>query len=327
MTDRAALFAALLALFLGACRPSPPDPTSTASPQPRATPTPTPLPTFRSTAALGHATHLAGLGPRIPESPAALEARAYLVTQLETLGWRTSTQNFEAPTPEGTRAYTNIVARFAPDPKAPLPADPPILLAAHYDTMRAHGAAGPGANDGASGPAVILEIATVLAASPALARQVEIAFFDGREPLRQFSAADGLYGSRFHLSRPEALPSGFRMALILGMVGGTDAYFTLPPDTPPTLLDRLREVATATGCTDRITAATRPLWDDHLPFLQAGIPTLLLTDAGYPYVRTADDTAARLDAPSLDRAGNLALQLIAAGPPPTPATPQPLPTP
>jgi hypothetical protein len=289
-----------------------------SSPKP---PEPAPAP-FRGEAALQHARALAALGARLPGSPGSERARAYLAGQLAAAGWIVVEQAFDAATPEGNASFTNLVARFPKRAGQLPPTDQPIVLGAHYDTSRAAGGAVPGANDGASGPAVLLEIAAALSHAPALARRVELVWFDGREPARQFGSGDGLYGSRFHAARRLETGPVPELAIILGMVGGLEAAYTLTADTPPPLAEALQKSAAAEGVGGRVVAAARPAWDDHLAFLHAGIPALLLTDTAYPFVRTADDTAERLDGDALARTGRVVMRMLAD---PPAAVPQPSP--
>jgi len=230
-------------------------------------------------------------------------------------------QAFDAATPNGNASFVNVVARFPSQPGTLPDPHPPLLLGAHYDTSRTANGGGPGANDGASGPAVLIETATALAGNPALASQIELVLFDGREPVRQFSSHDGLYGSRFHAAGRATPPVRLNLAILLGMVGAHEGIYSLTADTPAAIAQRVQELASAQD-NNRVAAAARPAWDDHLPFLHAGIPALLLTDSAYPYVRTADDTLDRLDAGALARTGSLVLKLLAE-PPRSPAAPPP----
>ena len=82
------------------------------------------------------------------------------------------------------------------------------------------------------------------------------------------------------------------------------------PNSDPNLAGTLKNAATVLGI--KLEPANRSLLADHVPFAQAGIPSIALLDAESPFLHTADDTADRLDADSLAKTGNLILYFVAS---------------
>ncbi|MDQ2868969.1 MAG: M28 family peptidase, partial [Verrucomicrobiota bacterium] len=131
---------------------------------------------------------LVDLGPR-PAGSAALEkSRVLIEKELQATGWKVTRQTFTAQTPRGAMTFSNIIATFGDKPQ--------FLLCSHYDTKTFDTISFVGANDGGSSTGLLLEMARVLALQPSLAAKVELVFFDGEEAFENFTASDGLFGSR-----------------------------------------------------------------------------------------------------------------------------------
>src|SRR3982751_1041954 len=139
--------------------------------------------------ALAHVQQLVDLGPRPSGSGALEKTRGYLEKQLQAAGWKVARQSFVDVTPRGKVTFTNLIATFGDK------ADPQFLLCSHYDTKVYDTVRFVGANDGGSSTGLLLELGRVLAGDPAMARRVELVFFDGEEAVVNFTDTDGLYGS------------------------------------------------------------------------------------------------------------------------------------
>ena len=132
---------------------------------------------------------LVAFGPRPPGSKALAESRAWIVSQLKLAGCQVEEDSFVASTPVGNIPMTNVIARIAG-------ARPSVVMVAgHYDTLRATGFTFVGANDGGSSAAFLLELARILGRrkNPVT---YWLVFFDGEEALEHWSATDSRYGSR-----------------------------------------------------------------------------------------------------------------------------------
>lgn len=214
------------------------------------------------------------------------------------------------------RPHRNVVAR--------IPGDEPgaIVLGAHHDTFDVPGFLG--ANDGASGVALLLELAR------ALPRRVEgpaihLAFFDAEEarPGREFER-DGMRGSRQYVEFARrgvqgAPPLGeIRAAVVFDMVGDCDLALPREGNSDPALH---RELAAAseelTGDPGPFAGTRPPVLDDHVPFAEAGVPALDLVDFDYgpgpapgAWWHTRADRLSRVCADSLEAVGEAMLRAL-----------------
>jgi glutaminyl-peptide cyclotransferase len=260
---------------------------------------------FDANEALTEAKTLANFGPRPSGSDANRQIRKHIADRLSALGWQTTEQKFAEHAPDGQEIeFCNLSARFtryqAPTKR--------ILIGAHFDTPPASEFQDPGASDGAANTAVLIEIARILATDPKLAGNVELLFIDGDAPFRELNLADGLFGSRFYaqMLRVDGHVGDITAAIFLENAGGSKLNYL--PNSTRTVVDALKQGANTLGTS--IEPANRLLLADHVPFLQAGIPSATLLDADSPFLRTADDTADRLNADSLAKAGGLILYYI-----------------
>jgi hypothetical protein len=188
---------------------------------------------------------------------------------------------------------------------------PALVFAAHYDTKDIPNFVG--AEDGASGSAVLLELSRTLrrARRPAGARQVRFVFFDGEEsprgsPPRRFYV-DGLRGSKAYLA---AHPGEVWQLVLLGFVGQRNLSLPREASSNPYLWAQLRDAAQHVGVARVFPNSTAaPILDDHTPFLRAGIPAIDLIDFDYPYWHTKRDTFDKLSGRSMDAVGETVAEL------------------
>ena len=218
-------------------------------------------------------------------------------------------------------AMTNIIARFdAANPRR-------MILATHYDSIvRAYAdrtnpnGPMPGANNSASGVAVLLEIARVLSLSPKPAIGIDMIFFDGEEGPKSLGAGDPEWhalGSPYftaHLKDyyPNARPE---KAVVFDMVCDKDLKLKPEPSSVASALPEVQkfwragaEVAPSAFDT-RMTAY--PISDDHTALAAAGIPSFLVIDFEYdPFFNTTQDTADKCSAASLEAVGRTTLRYL-----------------
>jgi hypothetical protein len=183
-----------------------------------------------------------------------------------------------------------------------------IVVGAHYDTKDLPGFVG--ANDGASGTAVVVELARTLEERE-LEPTVVFALFDGEESPRgtpdEDFAAEGLRGSKVaaeSLAHAEAM-------INVDFVG--DERLSLPREanSDPTLWERLRAAAERVGYGEVYPPETTgAIIDDHVPFQQRGVPAIDLIDFDFPcFHRPCDDLSA-VAPESLDAAGEPLVELL-----------------
>src|SRR5437870_8189165 len=199
---------------------------------------------FSGEKAFAHVQHLVDLGPRPAGSEALEKSRLYIIEQLRSSGWTVTHSEFSDQTPRGKMTFVNLIARFGTSEKNE-PAQ--FLLCSHYDTKTFDTIRFVGANDGGSSTGLLIEMARVLAINPALAAKVELVFFDGEEAFENFTATDGLYGSRHFASELRELAKNFRGGILFDMIGDKSLQVTLSPDTPADLARNIFAAAEALG--------------------------------------------------------------------------------
>jgi glutaminyl-peptide cyclotransferase len=276
-------------------------------------PPPPPPPAFDGAAALETAREFVALGPKDAGTPGAARAAEWIRARVESLGWEAGIDEFLDGPEGGELTFRNVVARRRG-------AGPGIVLfGAHFDTKS--GIPGfEGANDSASGVAALLGIARVYSrAVPPC--EFRLAFFDGEECRVAYGPNDGLHGSR-RLAR-HAVEQGWarevRAVIILDMIGDRDLTVTVPRNGTPALLTAVFEAARIEGVRDRFRLAPGDILDDHVPFLEAGMPAVDLIDFEFgsapglnDHWHTPGDSMDKLSADSLAIAARVALRVSAA---------------
>jgi glutaminyl-peptide cyclotransferase len=171
--------------------------------------------------------------------------------------------------------YRKLVAR--------IPGSSPsvTILAGHYDTKRMT-IPFVGANDGASSAAFLLEMARVLGRRRN-GLTYWLVFFDGEEALQRWSPADGLYGSR-HFAQElsaEGILQQVRAAILVDMIA--DAHLNIRREThsTPWLTDIVFAQAQHLGYARYFLNSPRVIEDDHVSFLELGIPAVDIIDLDY----------------------------------------------
>ena len=296
-----------------------------ASPEPTSSvsgPVPPPLPAYAETTALYKkfdgakalewARQITNYGPRPAGSENLEKTRLFLETELRTLGWVTQRQSFEDTTPRGRLTFVNLRARFNGGDSDPWQRPTPLLIASHYDTKFYKEFVFVGANDGASGNAAQLELARLLATDPAVARRIELVFFDGEEATINYTPLDGLHGSRYYAREWRQWPRDRRpqRGILLDMVGENDLRIEIPANQSSSTMRQLAlRAATEAGHSAHFGLSSQEILDDHVPLGMAGIEMVNFIDLNYPVWHTAKDTADQLSAASLQIAGQVTVLL------------------
>ena len=241
------------------------------------------------------------LGPRSPGSQAHAKTVEWIQVELRDAGWQVEVQEAEMM---GHTIY-NVIAR-RPDSDAP---DAPwLILGAHYDSriyadrdpdLQKRNLPVPGANDGASGVAVLLELSRVLPEdSP---KDIWLVFFDA-EDNGNIPGWDWILGSRAFVDRLEGKPDA---AIIVDMIGDAELNIHKERNSDPDLLSAIWAQAQELGYADKFIPTYKySILDDHTPFLEAGIPAADLIDFDYTYWHTTEDTADKVSADSLQAVGD-----------------------
>ena len=258
-----------------------------------------------------HVRNLVELGPRPPGSPPIEASRVYIAKQLEQFGWRVTRQTFTADTPRGPMEFVNLISEFG-SPTEEIKPESLFLLCSHYDTKLFQDVRFVGANDGASGNAVLLELARVFSQRPRLAKHLVLVFFDGEEAYENFSETDGLYGSRHFAERlvAEDKTKRFRGGMVFDMVGDRSLTITLPPDSPSHIAQEIFASADALNLRKYFTYFDHDITDDHTPLNAVGIPTIDLIDFDYDWWHTTGDTLDKVSPESLQIVGSVAAHYL-----------------
>jgi hypothetical protein len=183
-----------------------------------------------------------------------------------------------------------------------------VVLGAHYDTKDIPGFLG--ANDGASGTAIVARIARTLKARR-LRPTIEFIFFDGEEspagtPDSEF-ALRGLRGSK-------ALAPSYRGAeamILLDFVGEKGLRVPREGSSNEELWAKLRAAARRVGVARVFPNDTQgSIIDDHIPFIQQGVPSIDLIDFDFPCFHRVCDNLSRISPRSLDAVGESVMELL-----------------
>ena len=235
-------------------------------------------------------------GPRTPGSQAHQLTQQYIIDKLKSSGWEVETQNvvFDA------HPVNNIIARRGTSGEI-------TLLGAHYDSRLyateevdeiAQSSPVPGANDGASGVAVLLELARTL--PPLDGQQIWLVFFD-LEDQGRINGWEWIIGSRAFVQNLSEKPD---RVVILDMIGDADLQIYREWGSDPTITDAIWETASRLGYGDAFVNEVKySILDDHVPFIDAGIPAVDIIDFDYPYWHTLEDTADKVSPRSLEIIG------------------------
>lgn len=253
---------------------------------------------FDGNLAYEHVLAQVAIGPRPTGSEAGWATGDFIIAELNKMGWQAEPQEFLFMGVQGR----NIIGRKEGS------SGPIIILSAHYDTRPAadqesdptlRGEWIEGANDGASGVAVLLELARVLE-SENLKNDVWLAFFDAEDRGRlegwPFSV-----GAR-HMA--ENLTVNPQSVVVLDMIGDADQQLYYEFNSTAELSTEIWAVAAELGYgANFIPEFKYTIIDDHIPFLERSIPAVDIIDFDYPYWHTVEDTADKVSPESLERVG------------------------
>jgi glutaminyl-peptide cyclotransferase len=239
------------------------------------------------------------LGPRTIGSEAHTKTIEYIRKELKDEGWKVEVQEVN----EEVGTIQNVIAKKGKG-------IPWIILGAHYDSrFFADRDPNPensrlpvlGANDGASGVAVLLEIGRALPSR--LDRQIWLVFFDA-EDNGNLAGWDWIMGSRAFVNNLDGKPDA---AVIVDMIGDADLNIYMEANSNKNLKEEIWQQAADLGFVQLIPRVKYPMIDDHTPFLEAGIPAVDIIDFDYPYYHTTYDTLDKVSAASLDAVGETIL--------------------
>ena len=226
----------------------------------------------------------------------------------------TDTFYYDSPVLKARVPLYNVVARFRPEWKER------ILLGAHWDT-RPWADQDPipakrqfpvlGANDGASGVAVLLEMARMMKRNPP-GVGVDIVFFDGEDLGTEADPNGWFRGSTRYVEEiADKKPPLF--VIVVDMVGKKDLALHWEGNSreqASNIVDLVWGQASSQGVRSFRSDVRHRVFDDHTPFLNAGIPAIDLIDFDYPEWHTTHDTPEKCSPESLEGVGRVLLSLV-----------------
>jgi len=249
------------------------------------------------------------LGPRPPGTKAHELAVDYISTTLKNLGLEVEKQEFNFTDRRGrSLKMTNVIGITG------WRGSRLVILGAHFDTRpRADEETDParkeqpilGANDGASGVAVLLELARVLQ-HKSLSVEVRLVFYDGED--YGLSLDEYFIGSRHHAeSLKEEEIRRLVGVIVVDMVGDKDLEIFregYSQSSAPELVDLVWLTARNLGYGQHFPDGVRyTIDDDHVPYIERGLPAMDVIDFDYPYWHTLQDTPDKVCAQSLEVVG------------------------
>jgi glutaminyl-peptide cyclotransferase len=268
--------------------------------EPTLEPTPEPIPAarqFDGERAFADVEYQVALGPRLPGSEAHARAVDWMLAELNAAGWEAEVQEAEMM----GHQIRNVVARRGQGARW-------IVLGAHYDSRfwadddpdpDNHRQPVPGANDGASGVAVLLELARTLPLE--LDKEIWLVFFDAEDQGR-IPGWDWILGSRAFADALQDLPDA---AVVVDMIGDADLNIYMEGNSDPDLTREIWVKAAELGYGEQFIPEYKyTMLDDHIPFVERGISSVLLIDFDYPYWHTLADTPDKVSPFSLQAVGD-----------------------
>lgn len=281
---------------------------------------PPPAGPFNGETALGYVREQLAFGPRVPGTPAHVAAGDWITRMMRARADTVIEQRWEHRTANGTLLpLRNIFARFHPD------APDRILYVTHWDsrprsesatdsTQRASPV--PGANDGASGTAMLIALGDVIKATalrPGIG--VDFLFVDG-EDYGEFGPpdVDVLIGSTYFAEHPLVKDYAPLFGVLWDMVGDRDLKFEQEANSlrqAPEVVSLVWETARGLGYGNTFSPVQGlQITDDHVPLLAAGLRVIDVIDLEYPWHHTPEDTIDKVSSASLKIVGDVAWALL-----------------
>ncbi len=276
-----------------------------------------PLPVFNGERAYDYLKAQVAFGPRVPGTEASAQCRRFFYDHFTGLGAAIDSQTFTFFDPY-TRTDTpmvNVIASFAGDDKATAR----IVLMAHYDSRPRTDYARDtslrdtpidGANDGASGVAVLMELGNLFAAQPPPCH-VDLVMVDGEDWGKAGDTQYYLLGSREFARR--GIHGKYRFGIVLDMIG--DAHQEIYREgysekAAKPLNDAVWNIAAQLGITTFHDTVKYTIIDDHLSLISGGVPAIDIIDFDYPYWHTEFDTPDKCSPEALSNVGEIMVKLI-----------------
>jgi glutaminyl-peptide cyclotransferase len=266
------------------------------------------VPKVNAARAMQYTREVTAIGIRQIGSPGHKKVEDYIREHLK--GDNVEEDVFTAQTPVGAFTCRNFIAKFQGTK------DGIIVISGHFDTN--YGLKNyVGANDGGSTTGLLLELANQFRGKKLDGYSVWLVWFDAEEAVKDWTATDGLYGSR-HLAnkwRQAGMLARIKAHMLLDMIGDADLNVDRETNSTSWLQDMVYQAAGKLGYQSYFFGRSLPIDDDHIPFVQLGVPSVDIIDMNYgpgdSYHHTPKDTVDKVSAKSLGIVGDTVLQTVA----------------
>lgn len=274
-------------------------------------------PVFNGDRAFEYIEQQVSFGPRVPGSEASGLCRNYFVNFFEKNNIDIDSQNFIYPDPYSGKdiEMVNVIGRINPD----IDPDERIVLMAHYDSRPRTDFAKDslkinnpidGANDGASGAAVLMELVNLFTEKKPPCG-VDLVLVDGEDWGKAGDLENYLLGSREFARR--GIRGKYRFGIVVDMVGEKDQQLYREGYSEKfhkPINDLVWQTAAELGISTFMDSVKYTVVDDHLPLQSAGIAAIDIIDLDYPQWHTEFDTPDKCSAQSLSNVGRVLAKII-----------------
>jgi len=241
-------------------------------------------------------------GPRIPGSANSDAMKGFVRGEMGVAGWIVENQDFVFD----QENLTNIIAKSSINP-------PKVIIGTHYDTralsdnevsLSLQKTPVPGANDGASGTAVLLELSKTIERDEL---DIWLVFFDA-EDQGNLENWEWSIGAQYFVNQLNFSPE---YVIIIDMIGDANLGIYKEKNSTVSLVESIWDEAKKLGYSSYFFQDYKySIIDDHLPFINKGIPTCLIIDLDYPYWHTTKDTLDKVSGESLKIIGDVLLSWL-----------------
>ena len=235
--------------------------------------------------------------------------------RLDALGIESVIDTFTDKSPKGDIEFHNVWGVI------PGTEDELVILASHYDTKDGIADDFTGANDSGSSTGLLIELARILRKRSGPGPEIVIVFFDGEECMEEYGKHDGLHGSRYLAKSliQNGRRSRVRAMILMDMIGDKDLNVTIPRNSTRELITMAFAAAKAEGARAKFGyyEGRYGILDDHVPFLEGGMPSIDLIDFEFgskpgenDYWHRPEDTLDKLSADSVALVGRVVVRML-----------------
>jgi glutaminyl-peptide cyclotransferase len=260
-------------------------------------------------AAMSHTEKMVAFGPRPSGSEAHKQTQQYIINTLKTAGVAVETDPFKVQSPNGPVTMMNIVGRL------PGRSDRIFVVGSHYETLLTKDFKFVGANDPGSSAGLLLALAPLLARK-SFKHEVRLAFLDGEETYGNWSMDDSFFGSQRLAQKWKQDGAAARIGafLLLDMIGDKNLDIVAETNSTPWLRAQVWTAAKSLGHSKYFTERGAAISDDHLPFLDIGVPSVDIIDLNFGpdnrYHHSPEDTLDKLSPRSMQLVGEVVLETL-----------------